>query len=367
MRRKLMRRIAGEDPRQMLRMRRYFMALGASAMVLALLCLAHWAGEIDSATLISAGALVAACAGAFFLVFRRGWNLRFADPSLTAPMIFASFSVLLFVIARAGPGHVALLPLIPVVYLFGVFRLDSRTMLIITAAASAAYGTILAFKGPESVPNGDYRLGVLYWAVFTAVAVFFSMLGGHISDLSKRLSEGKRKLQRAFDRIEHMASHDSLTGILNRRRVLEILAQERSRCLRFGTLFSICLIDIDHFKRVNDSFGHAAGDAVLSGFAGAISATLRDADYLGRLGGEEFLAVFSGTLLDGAIVGAERMRSAVVHAHFPGATKGLRITLSAGVACYRSGETTAELLARADAALYRAKRAGRDCVLPAET
>ena len=125
-------------------------------------------------------------------------------------------------------------------------------------------------------------------------------------------------------------------------------------------------IYIDHFKKVNDTFGHAAGDAVLRGFAGAISATLRDADHLGRFGGEEFLAVFSGTLIDGAIVGAERMRSAVANAHYPGAPAGAGVTLSAGVACYRSAESIEELLARADAALYRAKNAGRDRVVPAE-
>ncbi|MBI3374640.1 MAG: GGDEF domain-containing protein [Betaproteobacteria bacterium] len=365
MRPKLMRLIAGDDPRQILRMRRYFMALGASAMALALFGLAGWAGVIDSATLISASALTLALAGAFFLVFRCGWNLRFGDPSLTAPMTVAALASLLFVISRAGQGHVILLPLIPVVYLFGVFRLDSRTMLKITAGASAGYAAILAFNAPGQVPDGDYRLAVLYWAVFTAVAAFFSMLGGHISDLRRRVSAGKHKLQRAFDRIEHMASHDSLTGVLNRRRVLEILAQERSRCLRFGTLFSICLIDIDHFKNVNDTYGHAAGDAVLRGFAGAISATLRDTDHLGRLGGEEFVAVFSGTLIDGAIIGAERMRSAVVRAHYPGAPNELQITLSAGVACYRSGESIEELLARADVALYGAKNAGRDCVVSA--
>lgn len=170
-----------------------------------------------------------------------------------------------------------------------------------------------------------------------------------------------RKLRQAR-RLQGLASTDELTGLANRRALLaradEVLAHAR----RKGRPLSVLMIDVDHFKAINDRHGHAAGDTVLRHLAQVLTTVLREGDLLGRLGGEEFLAVLpSSTLADARLV-AERMR-AVVEGAPPAADEGLlRVTVSIGVAGSTAGEAVAATIARADAALYRAKQGGRNAV-----
>jgi diguanylate cyclase (GGDEF)-like protein len=154
--------------------------------------------------------------------------------------------------------------------------------------------------------------------------------------------------------------------LYNRRFLLEFLDRETVRTQRAGGVISVCMIDIDHFKSINDSLGHAAGDAVLKHF-GAIAATaIRNADVLGRLGGEEFLVVLADTDLPGAIRSAEYVRMAVQASAFPGLPADRAVTITAGVASLMPNESSASLLARADRALYDGKASGRNTVFAAE-
>ncbi|MEW6558840.1 MAG: diguanylate cyclase [Pseudomonadota bacterium] len=161
-------------------------------------------------------------------------------------------------------------------------------------------------------------------------------------------------------RLEHLATCDSLTGIHNRRSVLAILEQ----LLQRGAPFSVLLLDLDHFKRVNDGYGHAAGDEVLSGFARIISREKRSRDFFGRLGGEEFLLILDGADEAEALQIAERLRLAVSAQalDLPG-DASLALTVSIGLTQRRPDDRrTADVLVRADQALYRAKAAGRNRV-----
>jgi diguanylate cyclase (GGDEF)-like protein len=144
---------------------------------------------------------------------------------------------------------------------------------------------------------------------------------------------------------------------------METLARERSRSERLGAPFSVCLIDIDHFKSVNDSLGHGAGDTVLKHFAALAPRGLRGIDTFGRFGGEEFLIVMPGTDRQGALAAGERVRAATVAAAFPGLPAGRELTITVGVATHLRGEEVSALLARADQALYQAKNAGRNRVV----
>lgn len=159
--------------------------------------------------------------------------------------------------------------------------------------------------------------------------------------------------------LERLAVTDQLTGLCNRMRLDQALGEERLRNQRYASGFALLIIDVDHFKLVNDSFGHPVGDQVLIGIARTLRDSVREIDVVGRWGGEEFLVICREADLDGALVLAEKLRAAV-HAHvFPGVGQK---SISIGVAMFQQGEELNTTLARADAALYRAKQEGRNRV-----
>lgn len=168
-----------------------------------------------------------------------------------------------------------------------------------------------------------------------------------------------------LDTCEEQASTDHLTGLANRRRFERQLEREVARTARHGRPFSLITLDIDHFKRVNDTYGHETGDEAIKSIARVLQQGTRGIDLASRIGGEEFAVILTETNLTGATEVAERLRLAVKTVEIPAVG---RIAASFGVAeCPTHAETARELLARADAALYEAKREGRDRVVSART
>ena len=168
-------------------------------------------------------------------------------------------------------------------------------------------------------------------------------------------------------RMRHYAEHDGLTGLLNRRVIVERLGEEMIRCLREETPLSVILADVDHFKQVNDTFGHLVGDLVLKEIGAVFSHTLRPYDCVGRYGGEEFLMILPNCGMESALLRGEQLRVAVESARIMDGETLLQITASFGVASVLTSHDEAETVLRAaDAALYRAKRSGRNCIIEAE-
>lgn len=165
---------------------------------------------------------------------------------------------------------------------------------------------------------------------------------------------------------ERAAMFDGLTGIHNRRWLDETLHRMVRRAGSGGSALSLSLIDIDHFKKFNDTYGHAAGDHVLTVVATTLSSNLRPTDLVARFGGEEFVIIFPTTGLDDAVIAAERVREAVSKEQLtmPDGTELPSVTISMGVAELHDGMSVPELLKIADHAMYRAKQAGRNRVLP---
>jgi diguanylate cyclase (GGDEF)-like protein len=164
--------------------------------------------------------------------------------------------------------------------------------------------------------------------------------------------------------LRYRSRHDGLTGLLNRRAMEETLLAQMQRSRRTGEPFTVLMLDLDHFKTVNDRHGHAAGDRALKHTAAALKAELREVDAVGRFGGEEFLVLMPGATVETALPVAERLRTALV-IDAP-AEEGATLPLSAsiGIAQWREpAEEPSRLLMRADAALYDAKLRGRDCVV----
>ncbi|MCU0635423.1 MAG: diguanylate cyclase [Gemmatimonadaceae bacterium] len=164
-------------------------------------------------------------------------------------------------------------------------------------------------------------------------------------------------------RLEHLAHTDPLTQLLNRRAMTERLTDEMERALRFDSSLALLMVDLDHFKRINDTFGHLVGDDVLREVSQLIRATVRASDVVARYGGEEFIVLLPDTPHDIAASMAERIRERVAEHSF-GAHDGLALTSSVGLASFPAAriESVEDLFVRADAALYRAKADGRNCV-----
>lgn len=167
--------------------------------------------------------------------------------------------------------------------------------------------------------------------------------------------------------LEDLASTDQLTGLYNRRMVLERLDEEHARFQRSGQRYALVMMDLDHFKVVNDTYGHSAGDAVLREVARRLQQDVRSTDTLARLGGEEFLLLLPMNDIDGALVHAGRIRKHIAASPVPTAAAQIPITISLGVAeVFHSDRSAQSVVSRADAALYRAKDMGRNRVEAAE-
>jgi len=174
----------------------------------------------------------------------------------------------------------------------------------------------------------------------------------------KQLKDANQRLVRE---LESLSRRDALTGALNRRSFDEALAQEVARARRHDQPLGVVMLDIDHFKGVNDAYGHPGGDEVLRAFANTVKGCLREGDTLFRYGGEEFAVLLPHADGEGALIAAQRIVAAVAGAPVRVDGKILRVTTSAGVACLGAKDASGEaLVARADRALYDAKRGGRN-------
>lgn len=239
---------------------------------------------------------------------------------------------------------------IPIVYVFA-FTLPKqhRQSLGVSVALFAVFVAIslpYLFSGGGH-PNVNFTVQLhMVSAVLIAALYFFA---GHMHRY--------QLAQLTLDQLARMANTDELTGIANRRRMLEALPAERLRYARYGHAFSVILIDIDHFKLVNDRFGHRVGDEALIAVARCTQSGLRDVDMLGRWGGEEFLVVLPQTGFEEALAKAEAL---VHHVATSQAPEAKSVTISCGVATVVDDDTIDTLLHRADVALYQAKNGGRN-------
>lgn len=177
-----------------------------------------------------------------------------------------------------------------------------------------------------------------------------------------RMIELQRELMETRNALAYEAMHDYLTGILNRRAIEAELSRELCRERRRHDGLVIGILDIDHFKKINDTYGHAVGDEAICGLVHLVQNCLRDYDHFGRFGGEEFLVISSGVKESDAPNVFERMRLTVAYNPIPTQAGDIRITVSIGLKIAHKNETLDQLIMAADAALYKAKRDGRNCI-----
>jgi diguanylate cyclase (GGDEF)-like protein len=299
----------------------------------------------------------------FYGLVRSGLSERlFSEPSLSLPqMVFAMVSIT-WSYAITGPARGAVISIMIVVLMFGMFRLPARSARGLAVLGFAMLASVMIWRSqtaPQRYPLNQEMVHLLFTAIVLGAA---STLAITIGRMRARLAAQKQELRAALALNRELATRDALTGLLNRRAMLELLAREHPRIERGQGPLALALLDIDWFKRINDDFGHGAGDEVLRRFAALIQAQLRAADALARWGGEEFLLLMPSTGGDAARTVLDRLRGAVTDGGFEQIAPGLRVSFSAGVVEVQEGEPQDAAIARADRALYRAKQAGRNRV-----
>jgi diguanylate cyclase (GGDEF)-like protein len=338
------------------------LAAASYAIDTTLLALFWLAGSIPAAAVAAYGAASAVVCALLFALAAAGFSDRSRDPYLTAPSLALSSTVIVVAAAALPQVGLLLLMLLFIVLAFGALRLSWRGATAAVALLSVAVLAVVLVSGPElglPLASGPERLVSGLWIAL--VMVRCTTLGWYGARIRQRLNQRNRSLQTTNAAVQRLATCDELTGLPNRRSILQCVRQAMQRRDRPDAALAVALFDLDHFKAINDTHGHPVGDEVLRQFGAVVVGEMRGADRLGRYGGEEFLLMLHGVRSGAdAVQVAERMRAAVAHHAWPAVAPGLAVTASVGVAMAQPGDTVEALIARADLALYEAKRQGRN-------
>ena len=294
------------------------------------------------------------------------FNDRFKDQYLTVPQTIVGMTIQLGAIYLAPEVGFYFIFILFIVLSFGALLMNAReTATVWTYSTIGLTALLLMTDKAVAMPMATWteRALVLVCAV-TALGRCAST-GLYGSTMRETLYKRGNELKAAHARIEELAQVDELTGLLNRRYIMKTLNEEMARAQRFGGACSVAIIDLDFFKRINDQYGHPVGDEVLRTFAITLFANLRAVDKLGRYGGEEFLMILPDTAKDQALRTLDRLRSIASEVDWAAISTVMNVTMSAGISEIRQEDSAADVLARADAALYNAKDAGRNRVIAA--
>ena len=325
----------------------------------------YWlAGTVTLAVPLAYAAAAAVHLGGNHAAYASGWNLRFRDPSLTAPLVLAGVAVQLGLVALAPQIAFPFIVNIFTVFAFGAIWMSLRAAIAVWVLTLAACGAVLWTLGARTgVPSATRLEAALTWLCFGMILGRCLLLSVYANALRAKVAEGRRRLAASLEQIQELVHYDELTRTLNRRSLIGRLEQEIGRARRSGAPFSVAMLDLDHFKAINDTYGHAVGDEVLRQFTATVSATMRETDVFGRYGGEEFLLLLLVADPRASLAPLERIRLAVALHDWDAVVPGLALTTSIGVAGLLPEESAAQLLRRADEALYEAKAAGRNRVV----
>jgi diguanylate cyclase (GGDEF)-like protein len=344
--------------KQRLRLRRFIQASIFSVLYLLVLTLFYTQDKVDRETLVQACIIVVTVICGFFIVFRLGLNLLFPDPSLTVFQLLSAVFTMLYVVYRAPDSRLAFTAFFFVALMFGMLRCSGRKLVVLGVVSLAAFALVIWRRYSNNHDIDMRRLDTLQFIVIAVTFPWFVFIGGRVKKLQRDLLNVNLKLED----IEEKARYDDLTGVFNRRALMVAMEGSKQRANSTGEPLSICVIDLDHFKRYNDEFDHLTGDRVLQAFAQAVREGLRSTDIFGRYGGEEFVQILQHTALPGAMLDAERLRHRINTLDLAFARSMGPLTVSIGVAQCRPGETIVQTFARADGALYKAKQLGRNRV-----
>ena len=357
--------ILSTDPRRRTLVGMALLALtlmAASAAVM--LLVAHSSTTVDQTALqwwaaLSVGGLVVMTA-----FIRSGETARLRDPSLTIPQMVWTITSGAVAYVLAGDARGLVLSVLAMILFFGTFGLTVAEVIGIGVYALLAFASAIGVSSRFNANASGY-LDIAYALMVLILLSGCIALNLRIQRIRAKLQQQREALAQALEVNRELATRDELTGLFNRRAMLDLMALEHRRSLRSGRPMLLAQLDIDHFKPINDQHGHATGDRALQAFAGTVRASVRDTDVLARWGGEEFVLMLTDTSAAHARELLERIRQAVQALEIAHSAGSLQLTVSIGLAQHLPGDTVEHTLERADQALYRAKALGRNRVVVA--
>lgn len=356
------RKQAATDIRQQQRRRDFARICLLPAAYLFALYAFYLFGLIDGRVLIGAAAILVAGSVAAFLLFYSCINLRATDKSLTAPLASGMILAMLWILHQAPVTRIIFVPAAMLIMVLSAFRLKPFVFLMMGIGTLGSFSATVALQYLQSEVRTFPVLDVMQMLVFALTLPALLALG-------KRMRDLYRALHRAGIKIEHVqedARRDALTGCYNRRYMMSELQQQKQLADANDEYLCLAIVDLDHFKRINDEVGHLAGDEVLRTFARVAQQHLRKEDVFGRYGGEEFLLLMPSTILLNALNTVERIRDLSEAQLWISAKLPRKVTVSIGLTQYIPGESILDLFSRADAAMYLAKTGGRNQVVVEE-
>ncbi|MEE4250229.1 MAG: GGDEF domain-containing protein [Alcanivoracaceae bacterium] len=355
------------------------LALATSLVHTAICAFYLWGGYFSASVPVFIGLFVSIWLGniAMFLAVRSGLTRRLRDPGMPlglALWLTTGFLISIYFVETPEQSSVfgavstdgfriSVMMVFFAAMLLASFRLNFWKLTALALYASGGYALVLLIAFADHGIRLSFTVEWLQWLIFSLTAAAFVVTGASINALRSSLSGKNEELGKALEMVREMAIRDELTGLFNRRHIMEILQQQQALADSGDYRFCLCYLDLDHFKPINDTYGHGVGDQVLRRFARLVHDSLREADYTGRLGGEEFVLVLSQTGLEEAWQVAERLRLSLEKQLFNDLHPDLRVTVSIGVSEYRMGEQIDDALNRADGCLYKAKDSGRNRVI----
>jgi diguanylate cyclase (GGDEF)-like protein len=351
--------ILGTDPRR--RRHALFAAATLQLYVVSLAIIWH-SVRLGLMAPSMATALTATGVGTFLLFYglvRSGWSQRFADPVLTYPHALLSVAICMVAYTQLGDHRANVMILIAQTIVASMFRLKPRQMLALGLYTVAMLLAGVLWWNWQATHQLSNPISWSHLVVGGSTLLLLSLVAKWVSEIRERIGRQARELSEALMTVQHMATQDMLTGLLNRRVMTDLAETELKRVHRSGAPMCVALLDLDHFKHVNDHFGHHTGDLVLQGFASHLQPQIRQVDKLSRWGGEEFLLMLPQINATEGLLALERLRQSMDQLTISG-QPNVRITFSAGLAQALPGETLEHLVERADRALYDAKRQGRN-------
>lgn len=299
--------------------------------------------------------------GAFYALVRSGWSVRLHDPGLVMAQVTYALAAVTYSYAMVVPEHRgAVLIVIAVIVMFGMYTLSPKQAVAVGVMAAGFLGAAMAVLTQLDPAYYPWRLELIRFELLAGTLPALTLTGHFIADWRTRLMQQRKELRVALERVQELATRDTLTGLVNRRHMQDLLEQEWQRQERLGVAFAVATIDLDYFKRVNDEHGHRVGDEVLQQFAQAANSVLRTTDVIARWGGEEFLILFPDSNVMQAQACLQRLTEVLATKQVSEHVPELRVHFSAGVAQHHHGRALDQTLERADRALYMAKAAGRN-------
>lgn len=366
---------------QQIRMRRFGMSVSTYAVALLATFLITLLG-IGDLTVTQWSKLIGLCLfgiSLFFLLFYTRVNLYFSEPSLTREQIIYSFFYAILVMHWLPNARPIILLFFLPSFSFGVLSLTLRQYIVVVACVLGLYAALLGYEYFQDRQNFIIQYQLFLFVLYSLLLIWFTFFGGFVSNIRQQLKTKKDEMKKVNEEIKieieerkrlekdlkEMAHTDSLTGVMNRRHFFKRANNEISRHQRFNHPMAILMLDIDHFKSVNDTFGHPAGDKVLKSLTSLLKNKLRKVDLIARIGGEEFAVLLVETPETRAIKIAHRILKSVKQKQITYGDQTISISVSIGVSptlMTDKKETVENLISRADSALYRAKNSGRNTI-----